>query len=804
MNTVTTMPAPGGDAGPANDVRCRLDVTGMDCGDCAKTIEASLQSMEGVRTARVNFARGTADVTYDAASTERSALVDRVHALGYEVEETAASPSTEWVFDVTGMDCGDCARTIEAGVQRLAGVASADINFGAGTLAVAPADDRLTPAAVINAVEGAGYRATARDDAHSTGGDPAHRWWRNRRVVETAFAVLLWLLGFGLERAGAPRLASATAFLGAMIVAGYPVARAGWYALKVRRADMNLLMTIAAVGAVAIGRWDEGSSVLILFAIGMTLQTLTLERTRRAIQALVKLAPAEATVRRRGEEQRVPVADVAVGEHVLVRPGERIPVDGVVVTGHSAVDQASITGESIPVEVAPEEAVFAGSINGEGALEVRSTKPSGDTTLARIIHLVEEAQASRAPAQAFVDRFAAIYTPIVIVAAVLLATVVPLVVGDFSGWLFKSLILLVVACPCALVISTPVALVAAIGSASRRGVLFKGGAAIEALATVRAVVFDKTGTLTAGRPAVTGVLSMGSLTDSQVLVRAAAAERQANHPLARAIVEAAKQRGLGVPAASGTMMLAGRGAQASVDGEMVLVGSRRLFETIPTAIEERLLAEEQNGKTAILVGSTEGIEGIIAIADPLRPQSPGVVRALTQLGLQSVMLTGDNRHTAERIASQAGLTEVRAELLPEDKVTAVRALQETHPVAMVGDGVNDAPALATATVGIAMGAAGTDAAIEAADVTLMGDDLAQLPVTLRLARQTMAIIRQNIAASLLIKVVFLVLTFVGVTNLWLAVLADTGMALLVTFNSLRLLRPSPVPILADDITDPTD
>lgn len=804
MNTMTTMTASGGDAGTANDVQCRLDVTGMDCGDCAKTIEASLQSMDGVKTARVNFARGTAEVTYDPAATDRTSLVDRVQTLGYGVGEAAPASSHDWLFDVIGMDCGDCAKTIEAGVRRLPGVASVTISFNAGTLTVTAADDRPTPESVIAAVEGAGYHATRRDAAHRGVADAPHRWWRSRRVLEAALAVLLWLVGFSLERAGASKFASAPVFLGAMIVAGYPVARAGWYALKVRRADMNLLMTIAAVGAVAIGRWDEGSSVLILFAIGMTLQTLTLERTRRAIQALVRLAPAEATVRRGGSDQRVPVAEVDVGERVMVRPGERIPVDGVVVTGHSAVDQASITGESIPVEVEPEDSVFASSINGEGALEVRSTKPASDTTLARIIHLVEEAQASRAPAQAFVDRFAAIYTPIVILAAVLLATVVPLVVGDFSGWLFKALILLVVACPCALVISTPVALVASIGSASRRGVLFKGGAAIEALAIVRAVVFDKTGTLTAGRPAVTSVLSTGSRTEAQVLAWAAAAERQANHPLARAIVEAAEQRGLHVPVATGTQMLPGRGAQATVDGEMVQVGSRRLFDTIPLAIEEHLLTEERNGKTAILVGTPQGVEGIIAIADPLRPQSPGVVQALTRLGLQSVMLTGDNRHTAERIAAQAGLTEVRAELLPEDKVTEVRALQEMHPVAMVGDGVNDAPALATATVGIAMGAAGTDAAIEAADVTLMGDDLAQLPVTVRLARQTMAIIRQNIAASLLVKAVFLVLTFVGVTNLWLAVLADTGMALLVTFNSLRLLRPGPMPILADDNTDPTD
>ncbi len=791
--TAMTTPSTTVDPVSSGTARCRLDVTGMDCGDCAKTIEASLASLPGVEAATVNFARGTADVAYDLATTDRPALVDRVKSLGYGARENQPPASSGWLFNVGGMDCGDCAKSIEAGVRQIPGLASATISFATGTLTVAPADDRLTHEAVIAAVEKAGYRATTRDPSALATANVPQRWWRSRRVIETTLAALLWLVGFGLERAGAPRAASAIPFLAAMALAGYPVARAGWYSVRVRRADMNLLMTIAAVGAVAIGRWDEGSSVLILFAIGLTLQNLTLDRTRRAIQALVTLTPAEATVKRDGNEQRVPVAQVAVGELVLVRPGERVPVDGVVEAGRSSVDQATITGESIPVDVGPDGSVFAGSINGDGALDVRTTKLASDTTLARIIHLVEDAQASRAPAQAFVDRFAAVYTPIVIVAAVLIATAVPLVVGDFREWVFKALVLLVVACPCALVISTPVALVAAIGSASRRGVLFKGGAAIEALATVRAVAFDKTGTLTAGKPAVTTVLPTGRRTAEEVLARAAAVERLASHPLARAIVEAARADGLTLPAATEARSLPGRGARATVDGEMVLVGSRRLFDTVPPAIEQLLLADERDGKTAILVGTSSGIEGIISVADPLREQSPNVVQSLTKLGLRVVMLTGDNRHTAARIAGLAGVTDVRADLLPEDKVTAVQALQQGMPVAMVGDGVNDAPALATANVGIAMGVGGTDAAIEAADVALIGDDLAQVPVAVRLARRTMAIIRQNIAASLLVKAVFLVLIFLGVTNLWLAVLADTGMALLVTFNSLRLLRAGPVP-----------
>lgn len=784
--TIPTRPA---DLRAQTPETCRLTVTGMDCADCAKTIEASLATMPGVQSARVNFGGGTATVTYHPAETDVSAVTRRIDALGY-LAAVPHPPERRWLYDVAGMDCSDCAQTIEQGLRRLPTIGDAQVSFGSGVLTVTPAGDGLTDAVVVDAVHQAGYRATPRGERTvTTAGTPVHAWWRQSRVIETVVAVLLWGLGFGLEHAGADRVFSAIPFLFAMVLAGYPVARAAWFAVKARRADMNLLMTIAAIGAIAIGRFDEGSSVLILFATGLMLQTLTVQRTRRAIQALVALVPAEALVLRHGEERRVPVAEVAIGETVLVRPSERIPVDGLVVQGHSAVDQSSITGESISVEVEPDSTVFASSINGDGSLQVRSTKLAQDTTLANIVHLVEEAQSSKAPAQAFVDRFAAIYTPIVIVIALLLATVVPLVLGDFQDWLFKALILLVVACPCALVISTPVALVAAIGSASRRGVLFKGGAAIEALAAVRTVAFDKTGTLTQGRPAVSAITVTGTLDEDEVLVRAAAVERHSTHPIARAVVAEAARRGLPLMEVRDAQGIPGRGARAEIGTDHVLVGSRRLFATLPDDVEQLLLASEQTGQTAVLVGTGRGIEGVITVADPLREQSAGVVRALEHLGVRTVMLTGDNRFAAERIGGQVGVSDVRAELLPEDKVSAVSALQQLAPVAMIGDGVNDAPALATASVGIAMGVAGSDAAIEAADVALMGDDLAQLPVAIRLARRTLAIIHQNIAASLLVKVVFLGLTFAGVTNLWLAVLADTGMALVVTFNSLRLLRP---------------
>lgn len=770
-------------------VSCRWTIDGMDCADCARTIESSVAGMPGVRSAVVNFGLGRLDVELESGSAKVEEVAGRVGALGYRVTPVAGRTLAVWTFDVAGMDCGDCARTIEAGVRHLPGVADAIVNFGAGTMQVEPGDGRLTRGAVMAAVADAGYRATVRGESSSA---PVLPWWRKRRVIETGLALVLWLAGFALEHSGSAAWQFGAPYLLATALAGYPVARAAWFALKARRPDMNLLMTIAALGALAIGEWEEGASVLILFSIGLLLQSMTLDRTRHAIQALLSLTPREATVRRGGFDMRVPVEEVDVGESVFVLPGERVPVDGRVLSGRSAVDQSTITGESVPVEVEPGSVVFAGSINGDGAVTVEATKAATDSTLARIIELVEHAQGSRAPAQAFVDRFAAVYTPIVVGVAVLLATVVPAIVGDWRDWFFRALVLLVVACPCALVISTPVALVASIGSASRRGVLFKGGSAIEALAGVRTVAFDKTGTLTEGRPAVVTVRSFGRFDEETLLARAAAVESGSSHPIAAGIVHEARKRALSIPRAIDAEGFPGRGAAATVGAERVTAGNRRLFGGLPDMVERALAEVEAEGATAVLVGSGDTIDGLIGVVDPVRPAAAGVMQELDRLGVRTVMLTGDNEITAHRIAAQAGVADVRARLLPEEKVDGVRSLQAAGAVAMIGDGVNDAPALATADVGIAMGVAGTDVAIEAADVALIRDDLRQLPRAIMLARATLSIIRQNIAFSLATKGVFLALTAAGVTNLWLAVLADMGTSLLVTANSLRLARePGP-------------
>ncbi|MDQ2784653.1 MAG: cadmium-translocating P-type ATPase [Chloroflexota bacterium] len=768
---------------------CQMRVTGMDCADCAKTVEQSLRTLPGVAETTVNFVRGTADVTYDPARADRETFTRRITALGYGVEtQTVASPDHEatWTFDVTGMDCGDCAKTVQAGVARVPGVQEARVNFAVGTLIVTAIPTETTPETISQTVAEAGYGAALRGVPVAPAATSG--WWRQRRVRELVLAALLWLIGFTVERAGMPRLASAVPFIAGMLIGGYPVARAGWFALRARRADMNLLMTVAAVGAVAIGQWDEGASVLILFGIGTLLQAMTVERTRRAIAGLLAIAPAEANVLHDDHEHRVPVAQVNVGDVVRVRPGERLPVDGVVVAGQSAVDQAPITGESVPVEVQTGVGVFAGSVNGEGTIAVRATKPARDTTLARIVALVEEAQASKAPAQAFVDRFAAIYTPLVILGALLVAVVPPLIVGGWSGWIYKALVLLVVACPCALVISTPVALMAAIGAASRRGVLFKGGAALEALAAVRAVALDKTGTLTVGRPTVVAVHTCDDAAEHDVLRIAAALERQSEHPLARAVVVYGRERDVLTAAVADYRAAPGRGGNGAVDGVPASVGSMRWFTERGLWHQAGHEAYLSEGNAVVCVERAGRMIGLLTLRDAVRPESARAVADLRSLVERVVMLTGDNARTAGLIATATGVTDVYADLLPADKAAAVRALAVDGPVAMVGDGINDAPALATASVGVAMGTAGTDVAIEAADVALMGDDLGRLPDAIRLARRTLGIIRQNIAVSLIVKAVFLILTFAGVTNLWLAVFADMGISLLVTANALRVLR----------------
>jgi Cd2+/Zn2+-exporting ATPase len=596
--------------------------------------------------------------------------------------------------------------------------------------------------------------------------------------------------------------------------------------------NIEFLMTLAAVGAMAIGAWEEGALVTFLFSLGETLESYTMDRARNAIRSLMALAPDEATVLRpctdcdehSGQRlpdgsvyedgpcpwcgvhpARVPVAELAIGDAILVQPGERVPMDGQIVEGTSAVDQAPITGESIPVEKTAGDEVFAGTINGDGALEVRVTRLAADNTLSRIIDMVAVAQSQKAPSQRWVDVFARYYTPAVVVLAIIVATAPPLLfdqpfldpVGGGRGWLYRALSLLIIACPCALVISTPVSIVSAISNAARNGVLIKGGAYLEAAGRLLVVAFDKTGTLTRGKPSVTDVIPWGPRSAHEVLALAAAVESRSEHPLARAVVEAAKPAHPGTASARDFQVLKGRGARAQVDGALVYVGNLTLFAdegaSLPPALRAQVEQLEEAGKTTMVLATRDpawDFWGLIAVADTVRPDAREAVAALRRLGIRrTVMLTGDNERTATAIAAQASIDEFRANLLPADKVDAVaRLLAEHGQVAMVGDGVNDAPALARATVGIAMGGAGTDQALETADIALMSDDLTRLPFAIRLSRRALRIVRENIGFSLLIKSAFVVLALLGMATLWMAVFADMGASLLVILNGMRLLR----------------
>ncbi len=591
----------------------------------------------------------------------------------------------------------------------------------------------------------------------------------------------------------------------AMIAGGWFLLPSAWGAVRRFRPDINLLVVIAAIGASVVGQWSEAGTVVFLFGVAEWLEGWADRRAQRAIEALLEIAPKTALLKRDGQFVEVPVEEVKVGDTVAVKSGMNIPLDGEVSSGNSAVNQAPITGESLPVEKKPGDGVFAGSVNGSGALEIKVTKLAGDTTLARIIRLVQEAQEQKAPSQRFVDVFARYYTPAVTLIAFLIFLGPPLLFhGDWSTWLYRACVLLIIACPCALVISTPVSIVAGLTALARRGVLVKGGAHLEAIARLRALAVDKTGTITEGRPSVQRVQPLSGHSEDEIVRMAAAVDVHSSHPLAAAVVQYAKERGIQFERAQDYQNHSGRGAQGIIDGHPFFVGNHRFTHELGVcsdAIERRLAEIEGQGQSVVVVGHRPHDEckgevlGIIAVGDTIRTNARDAVSALHNSGIEKVvMLSGDNQRAASFIAQQVGIDEARGDLLPEDKVAAVKSLRgKFDVVGMVGDGINDAPAMATATIGIAMGAAGTDAAIETSDVALMKDDLSKIAETIRLGRRTLAIIRFNIGFALGLKALFLALALVGYTSLWLAIMADTGATLLVVANSLRLLKSNTEP-----------
>ncbi|MGD9740914.1 MAG: heavy metal translocating P-type ATPase, partial [Bauldia sp.] len=583
-------------------------------------------------------------------------------------------------------------------------------------------------------------------------------------------------------------------FVLAMLVGLVPVAQRAFAAARFGSPfSIEMLMTIAAVGAVAIGAAEEAAMVVLLFLVGEMLEGVAAGRARSSIKALASLVPKVALVERDGRVIETPADQVGVGSVVLVRPGDRVPADGVIVSGESALDEAPVTGESVPVAKAPGAAVFAGTINGDGVLRIRSTTIASDNTIARVVRLVEEAQESKAPTERFIDRFSRYYTPVVLAVGALVAIVPPLLFGGvWSEWIYKGLAILLIGCPCALVISTPAAIAAGLAAGARRGLLMKGGAVLEGLGTLTAIAFDKTGTLTEGKPRVTDVIGVG-LPAADVLRLAAALESGSSHPLARAVLDRAASDRTTIPASTSSSAVPGKGIEGTV-------GSSRLFLGSPTAAADRaamdgsLLAQiaalHEEGKTLAVLVADGAIGGLIAIRDEPRPDSASALSDLRQLGVASVMLTGDNKRTAAAVGASLGI-EALGELLPADKMRIVEEMKARGDrVGKVGDGINDAPALAAADVGIAMGG-GTDVALETADAASLHSRMRDIPAMVRLSRATMGNIRQNLVIALGLKAVFLVTTLIGITGLWPAILADTGATVLVTANAMRLLRWRP-------------
>jgi Cd2+/Zn2+-exporting ATPase len=744
---------------------------------------------------------------------------------------------------VPSMDCPSCAGTVESALSAVAGVVATDARPAAGRVEVTYDPALTTRDEVVATVERAGYEVV--EDDHES---PAV--WRSRRAVKTGVGALLLLAGVVVQYGGVPNptlggvagrpiALDGLLYVLAAAVAGQAIVRNGWASARARSLDIDFLMGVGVVGAVLVDLPFEAATLAVLFSVSELLERYSMDRARASMSELMDLSPDTATVRRDGGEETVPVDEVAVGDVVVVRPGERIPVDGVVDEGSSAVDESPITGESVPVDVTAGDEVYAGSIVEEGYLEVETTAPADESTLATVIDLVADAERDKSDRERFVDRFASYYTPAVVALAVVTTTLPPLLWGGpFETWFTRGLTLLVVACPCAFVISTPVSVVSGITSAARNGVLIKGGDRLEAMGEVDVVALDKTGTITTGELGVTDVVALNGTDEDDVLRCAAALERRSEHPIARAVVAAADERGVDGREVSDFRSITGEGVRAELDGVTHYAGKPALFESLGFDLEHAHVATDggvavgtdvepescahgaylnlvndvvprlqAEGKSVVLVGTDEALEGVVAVADTVRPAAERTVSRLYDLGIERVvMLTGDNERTARAIAAQVGIDEVRADLLPDEKVAAVRDLagddadddarlpwnRRAGGVAMVGDGVNDAPALAAATVGVAMGAAGTDTAIETADVALMGDDLTRLPYLVALARRANRVIRTNVWSSLGVKIALAAAAPFGLVSVIHAVvIGDMGMSLAVTGNAMRLAGVRP-------------
>ena len=702
-------------------------------------------------------------------------------------KEVVAGSGVQTPIRILQMDCPTEEALLRTKLGGMAGVAGMEFNLMQRVLTVTHEPQALEP--VLAAVRSLGFTPEIAGDAQAEPApEPVRPWW------PLAVAGLAAIGSEASHWLGFPDALAAALALIAVLACGISTYKKGWMAVRNGNLNINALMSIAVTGALVLGQWPEAAMVMVLFTVAEWIEARSLDRARNAIRSLMQLTPETATVLQSdGTWQEVAAKFVAVGATVRIKPGERIALDGTLVNGSSSVNQAPITGESLPVDKQAGDPVFAGTINTSGSFEYTVTAGAGNSTLARIIHAVEEAQGAKAPTQRFVDQFARVYTPVVFAIAVVVALVPPLLVGgDWIGWIYKALVMLVIACPCALVISTPVTIVSGLAAAARRGILIKGGIYLEEGRKLRWVALDKTGTITQGKPSQTDFSALNGWSPAEVRSLAASLADRSDHPVSLAVAQAAQRDGISLQTVTQFEALAGLGTKGLIQGKTYYLGNHRLIHAqgrCSDALELQLSALEEQGKTVILLTDDHSVHGIFAVADTVKEGSRQAIAELHALGVQTVMLTGDNAHTARAIAAQVGVDDARGDLLPEDKLKVIESLLETGTgVGMVGDGINDAPALARADIGFAMGAAGTGTAIETADVALMDDDLRKLPRFVRLSRDTHTLLVQNIVIALGIKAVFLVLTLAGMGTMWMAVFADMGASLLVVGNGLRLLR----------------
>ncbi len=767
-----------------------FEVRGMDCAGCTATVQKTAAAVKGVSKAWISFE--TSRLFVEAAPDfDASAVLEAVGKAGYPINLKKADSLL--ALRVENMDCQDEIELIEKKLRGLPGISGHTADLMSRTLKVEYRPGSVSPQTIIKALAEAGMNASVLKE----GEKKDLGWWlKNKQLLALSACGIFMLAAFLAEAFGAPHGAAKTIYgLGILIGAYYP-ARMGLLALRTLTLNIRLLMVIGAAGAVALGLWEEAVMLVFIYSLGDVLEAYAVDKARGAIKALTELAPKEALVRKNGSENIIEADAVEIGDIVIVRPGEKIPVDGKVTAGSSYIDQSSITGEPAPAEKNIGDEVYAGTINQKGSLEVSATKKAGETALAKIIHSVEDAQAKKSSYQRFAERFGKYYTPAMFFLGVGIGVIPPLFFGgDWNAYIYRGLVVFVVSCSCGLALSVPVAVVAAMANGARRGILFRGGAHLEVLQEVKAVAFDKTGTLTIGRPAVADILAFGGLAENELLALAGAIESRSEHPVAEAIARRAREAGAQFPAVEDFQSLTGLGVKAKVGDKTYYLGNMRLFREKGIVISGPQTAEimriESEGKTTALLGDDKLLLGVFSVADKLRAETPLAVKALKALGLRTIMLTGDNERTAKVVAESSGVDEYHAELLPEDKLALVKELKERFgKTAMIGDGINDAPAMAASDLGIAMGGAGTDIAVETGDLVLMSDDLSKVRTAFELSRRAVNNIRQNIAAALAIIVVLVPVAVLGRINLVLGLLLNEVGGLVVIMNALRLLRES--------------